>query len=207
MPHASTLDRLQAALTRLELQRSRPPAPGRVPAGVCVPLQPAARGLQVLMIKRPASMRDHAREVGFPGGKPEPGDRGLLDTALRETQEELGLERAHLHPLGPLSPVPTATSRYLLHPFVVAVAEPARPRPHPGEVAALIEMPVEDFFAGRVPYRAVDFGAWRSPIFDFDAGSMYGASAHVLEELLTVLAGVEARAMPEPEMTAEIPWR
>ncbi len=128
-------------------------------------------------------------------------------TALRETVEELGLRRSALHPLGTLSPVPTATSTYLLHPFLVAVAAHAQATPHPGEVDVLIRMPVEDFFAGRVPYRAVRFGAHLSPIFDFEPGSMYGASAHVLEELLTLYGEVRGLGLPEPTLTEEIPWQ
>ncbi|HEY4025929.1 MAG TPA: hypothetical protein VGO86_05815, partial [Candidatus Dormibacteraeota bacterium] len=80
-------------------------------------------------------------------------------------------------------------------------------RPHAGEVAALIRMPLADFFAGRVPYRAVEFSPGRlSPIFDFEVGSMYGASAHVLEELLRAYADVSGVAYPKPELTDRIPW-
>jgi len=203
----STLDGLREAIAGLELRRSRWSLAGRVSAGVCVPLQPGPRGIEVLMIKRPGTMRQHAREVAFPGGRPEPGDLDLLDTALRETCEELGLKREDLEPLGALSPVPTATSTFLLHPFVVVVRADAEAVPHAGEVDVLIRMPVEDFFAGRVGYRAVAFGDWNSPIFDFDAGSMYGASAHILEELLTLYAGVSGRRLPDPVLTDQIPWQ
>jgi 8-oxo-dGTP pyrophosphatase MutT (NUDIX family) len=157
------------------------------------------------MIKRTGSMRQHAREVAFPGGRPEPGDLDLLDTALRETWEELGLKREDLEPLGALSPVPTATSTYLLHPFVVSVRAGAEAVPHPGEVDVLIRMPVPDFFAGRIGYRTVV--GWNSPIFDFDAGSMYGASAHILEELLLLYGEVTEQPMPAPAPTDQIPWQ
>ena len=211
MPPASTaelLDALRARLTTLEPRRSRWSLAGRTSAGVAVPLHEGSRGLEVLMIKRPGTMRHHAREVAFPGGRPEPEDAGdLLATALRETEEELGLQRKDLRPLGTMSPVPTATSTFLLHPFLVAVASHAEAVPHPGEVDVLIRMPLEDFFAGLVSYRAVDFGGSLSPIFDFEPGSMYGASAHVLEELLILYGGVRGLPMPEPELTEEIPWQ
>lgn len=211
MAPASTADLMEALSERLrslEHRRSRWSFAGRTSAGVAVPLHPGSRGLEVLMIKRPGTMRQHAREIGFPGGRPEPEDGGdLLVTALRETEEELGLRRSDLHPLGTMSPVPTATSTYLLHPFLVAVAAHAQATPHPGEVDVLIRMPVEDFFAGRVPYRAVRFGAHLSPIFDFEPGSMYGASAHVLEELLTLYGEVRGLGLPEPTLTEEIPWQ
>jgi hypothetical protein len=72
-------------------------------------------------------------------------------------------------------------------------------------VDALIRMPVPDFFAGRIGYRSV--ARWNSPIFDFDAGSMYGASAHILEELLVLYGDATGQAMPEPELTNQIPWQ
>jgi 8-oxo-dGTP pyrophosphatase MutT (NUDIX family) len=207
MPPDSTLESLRAEIAGLQHRRSRWSLAGRVSAGVCVPLHEGPRGLEVLMIKRTGTMRHHAREVAFPGGRAEPGDLDLLDTALRETWEELGLKREDLEPLGALSPVPTATSTFLLHPFVVAVRTGAEAVPHPGEVDVLIRMPVEDFFAGRIGYRAVVFAEWNSPIFDFDAGSMYGASAHILEELLGLYAGVSGRPFPEPSLTDQIPWQ
>ena len=210
MPPASTAELLEALEERLRAFQLRPPRgslAGRVSAGVTVPLHPGSRGLEVLMIKRPGSMRHHARDVAFPGGRPEPEDEDLLATALRETVEELGLSRADLRPLGTMSPVPTATSTYLLHPFLVAVTPHAQAVPHPGEVDVLIRMPIEDFFAGLVSFRAVFFGTHWSPIFDFDAGSMYGASAHILEDLLELYGEVRGLPMPEPIPTHEIPWQ
>jgi 8-oxo-dGTP pyrophosphatase MutT (NUDIX family) len=203
----STLESLRQGIAGLEFRTSRWSLEGRISAGVCVPLHLGARGLEVLMIKRTGTMRQHAREVAFPGGRAEPGDLDLLDTALRETWEELGLAKADLEPLGALSPVPTATSTYLLHPFVVAVRSGAQAVPHPGEVDVLIVMPVRDFFEGRVGYHAVSFGEWHSPIFDFDVGSMYGASAHILEELLTLYARTTGLQMPVPALTDRIPWQ
>ncbi len=210
MPPASTselLDALEQRLRSLQFRRSPVSLAGRVPAGVTVPLHPGSRGLEVLMIKRPDTMRHHAREVAFPGGRPEPEDADLLATALRETEEELGLSRVDLRPLGTMSPVPTATSTYLLHPFLVAVAPHAEAVTHPGEVEVLIRMPIEDFFAGLVSYRAVSFGRNWSPIFDFEAGSMYGASAHILEELLELYGEVRGLSMPVPVPTDQIPWQ
>lgn len=212
MPPDSTADLLAALAGRLERREPRPVAwavAGRVAAGVAVPLHPGPRGLEAWMIKRPASMRQHAGEVAFPGGRPEPEDGGdLLETALRETVEELGLARADLRPLGALAPVPTATSTFLLHPFAVAVAPGAKALPHAGEVEVLIRVPLEDFLTGEVPYRAVVIGDHRlSPIFDLEAGSMFGASAHVLLELLTMYAEVRALRLPSPVLTDQIPWR
>lgn len=172
-----------------------------------MPLHFGPRGLEIWAIKRTDGMRHHAREIAFPGGKPDGADRDLADTAMREMEEELGISRLQVRLLGALGAFPTATSRFTLNPFVVLVADRAVARPHPAEVAALIPMVVDDLFAGRVPFRAVDLGfGQRSPIFDFDVGSMYGASAHVMEETLRLYAEVRGLVLPDPVMTDEIPW-
>src|SRR6266545_3619019 len=161
----------------------------RIQAAVCVPLHLGSKGLEVWAIKRTEAMRHHAGEIAFPGGKRDEGDVDLLHTALREMEEELGITRDQVRVLGATGRVPTATSRFTLNPFVVVVAADTVPRPHAGEVAALILMPFRDFFAGRVTYRAVEWAPGRlSPIFGFEVGSMYGASAHVLDDLLRTYA-------------------
>jgi 8-oxo-dGTP pyrophosphatase MutT (NUDIX family) len=202
------LGKLRAAIGARPPRASRLSLQGRIQAAVCVPLHDGPRGLEVWAIKRVDRLRHHAREIAFPGGKPDPGDRDLADTAFRETEEELGISRERLYLLGSLAPVPTATSRFTLNPFVALVEAGAEAKPSASEVAALIRMPLSDFFAGQVPYRAIELGSgWRSPIFDFEVGSMYGASAHVLEELLLVYASIKELAFPEPALTDEIPWQ
>jgi 8-oxo-dGTP pyrophosphatase MutT (NUDIX family) len=205
---ATDLGKLRAAIAARPPRISRLSLEGRIQAAVCVPLHEGPRGIEVWAIKRVDTLRHHAREIAFPGGKPDPGDRDLADTALRETEEELGISRQHLELIGALAAVPTATSRFTLNPFVALVDGGAQAKPHAGEVAALIRMPLADFFAGLVPYRAIELEmGWRSPIFDFEVGSMYGASAHVLEELLLVYASTRELAFPEPTLTDKIPWQ
>jgi len=198
---------LEKAIAERPRRQSRWSLAGRIEAAVCVPLHDGARGVEIWAIKRPDRLRHHAREIAFPGGKPDPGDRDLLATALRETEEELGIPRGQMRVLGALSPVPTATSRFTLNPFVVEVARHAVAEPAAAEVAALIRMPVADFFDGQIPYRAIDLGGYRSPIFDFETGSMYGASAHVMEEILLIYSEVLRLPMPAPALTEEIPWQ
>jgi hypothetical protein len=123
-------------------------------------------------------------------------------------EEELGVGRGQMRILGALAAVPTATSNFALNPFVTLVDRHAVARPDHGEVAALIRTPVADFFTGRVPYRAVRLaGGGLSPIFVFDVGSMYGASAHVMHEVLLAYADVHTLLLPEPEVTDIIPWQ
>ncbi len=145
--------------------------------------------------------------MAFPGGKRDPEDADLDATALRETEEELGIPRSHLRLLGRLAAVPTATSLFTLNPIVAEVLPGVAPNPAAEEVAELISLPLEGFFLDRVPYQAVDLGRYRSPIFHFEAGAMYGATAHVMLELLELYAAVCGLALPEPELTSRVPWQ
>ena len=181
--------------------------PDRIEAAVCLPLRDGGAGVEVWAIKRPDGLRHHSREMAFPGGKSDPEDVDLMATALRETEEELGIPRSRLRALGPLTPVPTATSRFTLNPFLAAVAEGAEPSPNPGEVAALVTIRLEDFFSGRIPYTAVDVGNYLSPIFEFEAGHMYGATAHVLLELFELYGSVAGLESPRPTLTRIVPWQ
>jgi 8-oxo-dGTP pyrophosphatase MutT (NUDIX family) len=165
-----------------------------------------AEGLEIWAIKRPDRLRHHSREIGFPGGKPEPQDGNLLNTALRETEEELAIDSSLLRVLGALAPVPTATSLFALHAFVVGLAPDTVATPAPGEVEELLTLDVQRFLRGEVPYSAVDLGGYRSPIFGFAAGAMYGASAHILEEVLEACAEASGVKMPEPAPASGIPW-
>ena len=201
------LEAVSAAVSTRRSWASLTTQDGRIQAAVCVPLHVAGAGTEVWAIKRTDGMRHHAREIAFPGGQRDPGDLDLRDTALRELEEELGIARGQVRVLAAMGRFPTATSRFTLNPYVVLVAGGAVARPHAGEVAAVIRMPLAEFFAGRVPYRAVELGPGRrSPIFDFEVGSMYGATAHVLDELLRAFAEVRGLAFPEPELTDRVPW-
>ena len=198
---------LRAALGGRTPRVSRWSLDGRTSAAVLVPLHEGSRGIEVWAIKRPDGLRHHPREVAFPGGKPDPGDSDLMATAFREFEEEIGIGAERLDYLGELSPVPPATSSFLIHPFVAWVRPGAAARPTPGEVAALIVAPLREFFDGSIPFRGVDLGGYVSPIFQFEAGSMYGATAHVLEELLQIYGELAGVTLPEPQLTDVIPWQ
>ena len=111
------------------------------PAAVLVPI--ALRDGEPVMILtvRTDRLTHHGGQVAFPGGCIEPGDRGPLEAAAREAQEEIGLARAALEPLGYLDRYATITG-FDVTPVVALVTPPDRYVPDPGEVAAVFEVPL-----------------------------------------------------------------
>jgi 8-oxo-dGTP pyrophosphatase MutT (NUDIX family) len=167
---------------------------------VLVPLVWEGERLTCVATLRAASLRSHAGEVCFPGGRPEPEDDDLIATALREAHEELGIEGAEI--LGPLSSIPLYTSDYRLRPWVAAI--PPQPlRPNPAEVASVLALDVVAQL-GRshieaIPWTHPETGDQHlSPVFTVGEIVMYGATAHTFYELLTVLAPLFGRGQAPP---------
>jgi len=110
-------------------------------AAVLVPLVAHPTGLTVLLTERATRLRSHAGQIAFPGGQADPQDRDLIDTALREAEEEVALPRASAQVLGLLPPYVTS-SRYDVTPVVALIDPNFAPRPHPDEVAQVFEAPL-----------------------------------------------------------------
>ncbi len=105
-------------------------------------LYPIDSRLHLILTRRTETVANHKGEISLPGGAREPGDRSLLETALRETREELGVCSDQPQVLGPLTSLYIPPSDYCIQPYVAHV--PVRPDFHtePTEVAELLEMPL-----------------------------------------------------------------
>jgi 8-oxo-dGTP pyrophosphatase MutT (NUDIX family) len=112
------------------------------PASVLVPLVQRDQGLNVLLTRRTDHLHDHAGQVSFPGGRVDPGDVDLVDTALRETEEEVGLPRHRVQVLGPLNTYSTVSS-YVVTPIVALVQPPFELALDTFEVAEAFEVPLQ----------------------------------------------------------------
>ena len=165
-------------------------------AGVVAPLYVKEKELWVLFTKRTENVETHRGQVSFPGGTHEPGDATLKETALRETEEEIGIPRGRVVVLGALSPIVTITNFYV-EPFVAAIPHPVELKPSPAEIEEIWEIPVaallvptaveERFFPGRSEAVLV---------YHYGSKTVWGATARILSELLAVLAaggGVSSR--------------
>lgn len=113
-----------------------------VEAAVLVGLVPRDNGLRVLLTRRTDSLRHHAGQVSFPGGRIEADDRDVVAAALREAHEEIGLEHGLATPLGFLDPLITITGFRVL-PVVARIDPDFVAKPDPGEVAEVFEVDLD----------------------------------------------------------------
>lgn len=114
---------------------------GLTPAAVLFPIVPREGGHTVLLTQRTAHLRDHAGQVSFPGGRVEASDASPIETALRETEEEVGIGRERVEILGFLPEYRTGTG-FRVTPVVGLVHLPFDVRPDPFEVAEVFEVPL-----------------------------------------------------------------
>jgi len=111
------------------------------PAAVLVPLCAREGRVHVLLTERTQSVRDHPGQVSFPGGTVEPDDRDLVETALREADEEIGMQASQVEVIGFLLPQAVITG-YAVLPVVGFYAADFLPRLDPREVASVFEVPL-----------------------------------------------------------------
>jgi len=192
-----TLARFEHALAH-HVRSDHPALPGRtnhLSAGVLIPIVWADSPYAIATV-RSATLRHHANEVCFPGGRPDAADTDLLATALREAHEELGIRDARV--LGELSSVPLYTSDYRLHPFVALVADDAL-APNGDEVSEVLRFSLQEELE-REAILAISWTAGHleglSPLFFSGEHIMYGATAHAFHELLHVAAEASGRNAP-----------
>jgi 8-oxo-dGTP pyrophosphatase MutT (NUDIX family) len=159
-----------------------------VAAAVLVPLYRADGRTFVVLTRRRADLRRHAGEVSFPGGRRDPGDADLSDTALREAEEEIGLPRSAAQLLGELPVTSTFVTGYLIHPFVATIPPGLAWQLSPREVDSVLELALDDVRAGRtvttLERRGITF---QTDAYVIDEHLIWGATARILEHLLARL--------------------
>jgi 8-oxo-dGTP pyrophosphatase MutT (NUDIX family) len=150
---------------------------------VLVPLYESDEGLRLILTRRPDDMRTHAGDVVFPGGTIESADESPVETALREAWEEIGITPDRVEVLGGLSPVRTRSAEMLVVPVVARVERPAELIPQPGEVDAVIEPSIEELLDDD-SWRAEEWHGRRLWFYEFSEGTLWGATAIVVRDLL-----------------------
>ena len=158
-------------------------------AAVLVPLMLRDSGIQVLLTQRSAHLHDHAGQVAFPGGRVDPGDQSLVDTALREAEEEVGLKRGSVRVIGELDLYVTRTG-FEVTPVVGLVSPPFELMADHCEVAEIFEVPLNYFLDPDA--RRIESRVWQEHerffyVYPWRQRHIWGATAGMLNNLAEVL--------------------
>ncbi len=182
-PRAALVDRLRTRLLdpadaiALDVR-------GATDAAVLVPLYLAPGGLHAVFTRRREDLRRHPGEISFPGGRRDLTDADLLATALRETEEEIGLPAAEVEVLGALQPTPTIATGYAVYPFVGLIAPGRAWALSPREVAAVLELSFADLRSGHARRRLLRRGLpVRTDTYVVGDELIWGATARMLADL------------------------
>ena len=164
-----------------------PPA-GLRPAGVLVPLRAVGGEVRVVLARRTELVPHHKGQVCFPGGSRDPGDRDILATALRESEEELGIRPGDVELFGAMEPVPTVTG-FFIQPFVGRIPADSRFRRDDFEIAEIFEVPLSAF-TDMSRYRAAETTFLGKPyhvyFIDYGRHAIWGATARILRDLAEI---------------------
>jgi 8-oxo-dGTP pyrophosphatase MutT (NUDIX family) len=153
---------------------------------VLVPLfLPNGGAPHAVFTRRGTDLRRHAGEISFPGGRWDPEDADLADTALREAEEEIGLPRTRVRLLGELPPVSTFATNYEIHPYVGEIPAGLAWRVSEREVDAVLELSLKELQASRTRTRLERRGiSFETDAYIVDEHLIWGATARILEQLL-----------------------
>ena len=186
---AAPLPWMEEVASRLEAraqEHPEPPAEQRR-AAVLVPLFVRDGALRIVLTRRTETLEHHKGQISFPGGAEEETDESAFATAVRETEEELGIPAQDIRLLGTLSPLATV-SDFFVEPFVGAIPYPHVLRPAEAEIAEVIDAPVAALLDPKILERRLLPGREEPTLF-FHYGKhvIWGATARMLKELLDAL--------------------
>lgn len=148
-------------------------------------------GWHAVFTRRRADLKRHAGEISFPGGRRDPEDADATATALREADEEIGLEPERVEVVGALPPVPTFVTDYAIFPVVGLIAPETEWTLEPAEVDAVLELSLEDIRDGYGRRRLVRRGIpFRTDTYLVSEDLIWGATARIVADLLDRVAAL-----------------
>ncbi|MEC9374796.1 MAG: CoA pyrophosphatase [Pseudomonadota bacterium] len=156
------------------------------PAAVLIPIVERESNLSIMFTLRREGLSNHSGQISFPGGQPHSEDKDLLDTALRESNEEIGLKMGQIEVVGNLQPQAVITG-FAVVPFVGFVDECFTPFPQPSEVAKVFEVPLDHLLDEKSSKKSVrtrnniDLPMWE---YLWEDQLIWGATAQMLNNLI-----------------------
>ena len=163
-----------------------------VTSAVLVPIYYKQGQYYILFTKRTERVKEHKGQISFPGGARGEGDRTLIDTALRECAEEIGLVPSEVKVFGELDDTLTETSNYIISPFVALIPYPYQFKVDGWEVEEIIEAPISVLLDKdlRQQTRVIDIDgqAVTSYFYHYQGKVIWGATANILHQFLGIFA-------------------
>lgn len=166
-----------------------PDAPVRH-GGVLLLLYPHHGRLHLVLTQRTETLPNHRGQISLPGGAQESGE-SFTQTALRETEEELGIDPTQIWVVGDLTPLYISASNYCIHPIVGYMSVQPTFQPDPSEVAQVLQVPVSSLLDPATAQEETWFlrgTSVRVPLFNLDGHKVWGATAMVLAEFVELIA-------------------
>lgn len=172
-----------------QMSRRIPPPDGSARrAAVLVPLLLDPEGVEIVYTVRKGDLNDHAGQISFPGGSLEPGDESLLDTALREAEEEIDLSRRMVEVVGELEEMYIPPSNFRVSPYVGLLPHKAEFVIDPREVEEIFTAPLRDLLSPTNFQKVIwtrDGRDYEVPVFAVAGYEVWGATAAMTAALLS----------------------
>ncbi|OAZ04325.1 NUDIX hydrolase [Flavobacterium succinicans] len=160
-------------------------------AAVLMLLYPKEEQTHLVLIERNSYEGVHSAQIAFPGGKFEKEDLEYETTALRESEEEIGISREQIKIIRPFSPLYIPPSNFLVHPYLGIAKASLQFTLDPKEVASIIELPLSDFLSDALLHETKLTTSYATniaiPAFKINQHVVWGATAMMLSELKEVL--------------------
>jgi 8-oxo-dGTP pyrophosphatase MutT (NUDIX family) len=159
-------------------------------AAVLVPLFNDGKEYRLLLTQRSSDVLQHKGQISFPGGKPHKADSSLLETALRESWEEVGLDPKDVEIVGELDDTPTTTSGFLISPFVALIPYPYKFIRNPHEIAEILDIPLSalmDKSRFKQEYVIDNNETVITYTYEYNGRIIWGATANIIKQLLDSL--------------------
>jgi len=180
-------EKLKQILARREKRRIADPE--QIPAAILVPIYEKNGQHHILFIKRTEWVEKHKGEISFPGGTYEAQDKTLLDTALRESAEEISLNPDDVEILGELADVSSVKTNYAITPFLAVIPWPYELKVDGHETEEIIEAPIATLMnIGRSRQELRGRETVTVYQYDYQGRVIWGATARILAEFLDIFA-------------------
>ncbi|HEY40447.1 MAG TPA: CoA pyrophosphatase [Dehalococcoidia bacterium] len=167
--------------------------PRRISSAVLIPMYKKQGAYHILFIQRTDRVKDHKGQISFPGGAYEEGDNSLLQTALRESAEEVGLAAEDVEVIGELDDFRTIGSNYVISPFVARMPWPYNLKVDEWETEEVIEVPLSALLDKSNVSQDKDILDGKEIdqyYYHYQDKVIWGATARILHQFLGILADI-----------------